>query len=54
VVTSRDQCSSVPGVYVVGDASHDAQFVVIAAAEGAKAGMIINRELQKEELGERG
>jgi hypothetical protein len=26
------------------------QFVIIAAAEGAKAGMAINRQLQKEEL----
>ncbi|HET8547455.1 MAG TPA: NAD(P)/FAD-dependent oxidoreductase [Bryobacteraceae bacterium] len=50
VETGRDQCSSVPGVYVVGDASQDAQFVAIAAAEGTKAGMSINKELQKEEL----
>jgi thioredoxin reductase len=50
VITNRDQCSSVPGVFVVGDASHDVQFVIIAAAEGAKAGMAINRQLQKEEL----
>jgi thioredoxin reductase len=50
VETGPEQCSSVAGVYVVGDASHDAQFVVIAAAEGAKAAMSINRELQKEDL----
>jgi thioredoxin reductase len=50
VETTPDQCSSVPGVFVVGDASHDAQFVAIAAAEGAKAAMAINRELQREEL----
>ena len=37
----------VPGVYVVGDASRDAQFVVVAAAEGAKAGVAINRALQE-------
>jgi thioredoxin reductase len=36
----------VPGVYVVGDASHDVQFVVVAAAEGAKAAVAINKALQ--------
>jgi thioredoxin reductase len=36
----------VPGVYVVGDASHDVQFVIVAAAEGAKAGVAINTALQ--------
>jgi thioredoxin reductase len=50
VETGPEQCSSIPGVFVVGDASHDAQFVAIAAAEGAKAAMSINRELQKEDL----
>ena len=37
----------VAGVYVVGDASRDVQFVVVAAAEGAKAGVAINRALQE-------
>jgi thioredoxin reductase len=36
----------VPGLYVVGDASRDVQFVVVAAAEGAKAGVAINKALQ--------
>lgn len=36
----------VRGVYVVGDASHDVQFAVVAAAEGAKAGVAINKALQ--------
>ena len=36
----------VPGVYVVGDASRDVQFVIVAAAEGAKAGVAINKALQ--------
>ena len=36
----------VPGVFVVGDASRDVQFVIVAAAEGAKAGVAINRALQ--------
>ena len=36
----------VPGIYVVGDASRDVQFVIVAAAEGAKAGVAINKALQ--------
>jgi thioredoxin reductase len=42
--------TNVPRVFVAGDASRDAQFVVVAAAEGAKAAMAINKALQKEEL----
>jgi thioredoxin reductase len=36
----------VDGIYVVGDASRDVQFVIVAAAEGAKAGVAINKALQ--------
>lgn len=36
----------IPGLYVAGDASHDVQFVIVAAAEGAKAGVAINKALQ--------
>jgi thioredoxin reductase len=36
----------VPGLYVAGDASRDVQFVVVAAAEGAKAAVAINKALQ--------
>jgi thioredoxin reductase len=42
--------TNVPRVFVAGDASRDAQFVVVAAAEGVKAAMAINRALQAEEL----
>jgi thioredoxin reductase len=42
--------TSVFGVYVAGDASRDAQFVVVAAAEGAKAAVSIHQDLMKEEL----
>ena len=38
--------SCVPGIYVVGDASRDVQFAVVAASEGAKAGVAINKALQ--------
>ncbi len=34
------------GVFVVGDASRDVQFVIVAAAEGAKAAVAINKALQ--------
>jgi thioredoxin reductase len=40
--------SSVPGVYVAGDASRDVLLVAVAIAEGAKAGVAINRALLKE------
>jgi thioredoxin reductase len=36
----------VPGIYVVGDASRDVQFAIVAAAEGAKAAVSINKTLQ--------
>jgi thioredoxin reductase len=39
--------TNVPGVFVAGDASRDAQFVVVAAAEGVKAAVAINKALQK-------
>lgn len=42
--------TNVPGVFVAGDLSRDAQFVVVAAAEGVKAGMAINQALQREDL----
>jgi thioredoxin reductase len=37
--------SSVDGVYVAGDASRDVLLVAVAIAEGAKAGVAINRAL---------
>jgi thioredoxin reductase len=47
VATNRYQQTNIDGLYVAGDASKDMHFVVVAAAEGAKAGVIINKELQK-------
>jgi thioredoxin reductase len=49
VKTTRGQRSSVQGIWVCGDASEDTQYVIVAAAEGAKAAMGINKELQKED-----
>lgn len=42
------QRTNVRDVYLAGDASRDVQFVIVAAAEGAKAGMAINADFQKE------
>jgi thioredoxin reductase len=42
--------TNIPRLYVAGDASRDAQFVVVAAAEGVKAACAINKALQLEEL----
>lgn len=49
VLTNRQQQTNIEGLYVAGDASKDMHFVVVAAAEGAKAAVIINKELIKEE-----
>jgi len=50
-VRTGTQCdTNVPRLFVVGDASRDAQFVVVAAAEGVKAAVAINKALQTEEL----
>ena len=46
VQTDRFGETCVPGVFVVGDASRDVQFVVVAAAEGAKAAVAINQQFQ--------
>ena len=48
VKTDRFGQTCVPGVFVVGDASFDVQFVVVAAAEGAKAAVLINKQFQFE------
>jgi thioredoxin reductase len=47
VKTDRLGTTCVPGIYVVGDASRDVQFVIVAASEGAKAGVAINQALQR-------
>lgn len=50
VLTNKSQGTNISGLFVAGDASKDMHFVVVAAAEGAKAGVTINKELQKESL----
>jgi thioredoxin reductase len=50
VDTGTCEVTNVPGLFVAGDASKDAQFVAVAAAEGTEAGMAIHRALMKDEL----
>lgn len=45
IAHDHDVATSVPGVYVAGDASRDVQLVVVAAAEGVKAAFAINKNL---------
>jgi len=48
VRTDRFGHTCVDGVFVVGDASRDVQFVAVAAAEGTKAAVAINHQFQAE------
>ena len=50
VHTGDREESSVPGVYVAGDASRDALQAVVAAGEGSKAAVAINSALVREDL----
>ncbi|QHL88038.1 FAD-dependent oxidoreductase [Nibribacter ruber] len=48
VRTYKHQETNVKGLYVAGDSARDMQLVIVAAAEGTKAAVAINIELQKE------
>lgn len=48
-ITNRKQETSIPGVYVAGDASYDVHFVSVAAAEGVKAAVTIHNALLHED-----
>ena len=50
VDTGQCEATDVPGLYVAGDASKEAQFVVVAAAEGTEAAMAIHKALLAEEV----
>ena len=50
VDTGEYEVTSVSGVYAAGDTTRLAQFVIIAASEGVKAAVAINKELMKEDL----
>jgi len=45
VECDEDGETNIPGVYVAGDVSRDVQLAIIAAAEGARAALAINRML---------
>jgi thioredoxin reductase len=49
VKTRKLEDTGIPGLYVAGDASRDVQFVIVAAAEGAKAALAINKSLRIED-----
>jgi thioredoxin reductase len=49
--TSKGHVRCVANLFVAGDANGDVQFVIVAAAEGAKAAVAINKELQAEDAG---
>lgn len=53
VATGACEATDVPGLYVAGDSSREAQFVTVAAAEGAEAGMAINKALLKDDLAQK-
>jgi thioredoxin reductase len=50
ILFDKKQSTNIKGLFVAGDAAHDMKFVIVAAAEGAKAAIAINKELQEEEL----
>jgi len=50
VKTGNRSETNIDRVFVAGDASRDAQFIVVAASEGVKAAVAINKALQAEEL----
>jgi thioredoxin reductase len=49
VACDPDGRTSVPGVFVAGDVSRDVQLAIIAAAEGARAALAINKSLLDED-----
>lgn len=50
VCTGEYEATTIPGVYVAGDASKLVQLAIVAAAEGAQAAFAINTSLIKEDL----
>ena len=48
IKTRKLQATNVKGIFVAGDSARDVQLVIVAAAEGTKAAVAINMELQEE------
>ena len=53
VETRTAEGTNIPGLYVAGDASRNAQLVIVAAAEGAEAAVAIHTDLLKADLAQR-
>jgi thioredoxin reductase len=53
IITDKLEHSNVEGLFVAGDATKDMKLIVVAAAEGAKAAVVINNELMKEAVKKR-
>lgn len=49
IITNKKMQTNIPGVFAAGDMVKDMSFVIVAAAEGTKAAVAINMELQEEE-----
>jgi thioredoxin reductase len=49
VRTGPGEATGTPGLHVAGDASHDSQFVAVAAAEGVRAAVRIHEELAEKD-----
>jgi thioredoxin reductase len=54
VRTGKGEHTGTAGLYVIGDASHDSQFVVVAAAEGVRAAVRVQQQLAAEDERGRG
>lgn len=50
VETGNNEATNVPGLFVAGDASRQAQLAIVAAAEGAQAAAAINGTLLRQDL----
>jgi len=47
--TDNTQCTNIEGVFLAGDADGEVQFAIVAAAEGATAGVMIDRWLRSKD-----
>jgi thioredoxin reductase len=51
ILAGADRQTSIPGVYAAGDAASPMQQILVAAAAGAEAAMMINRDLVRADFG---
>jgi thioredoxin reductase len=50
IINDKYQHTNVKNLFVAGDAAQDMKLIIVAAAEGAKAAVVINKELTKERI----